>query len=258
MNFVSIISLLLAAAVFLLSVITSTDNPMAMVDFHGALIVVGGSIAAAAISFGITNVWLMVKVFVQRTIFGKTPNYSQTIKHLMEIADAYRNESSNLKTLIESNADPFLKESLSIILDGVANEEEAILILKKRSETLYQRYSRDALRFKSMGKYPPAMGLMGAVLGMIALLGSLGKPGAESSIGPAMSVALIATFYGIAVANLMIIPISENLAESANELRIKNDIIIHGCSLILKKTNSILLAEELNSYLLPKERIKEG
>ena len=124
-----------------------------------------------------------------------------------------------------------------------------------RRRPMFDRYNADANRFKAMGKFPPAMGLMGAVLGMIALLGSLGKPGAEKGIGPAMSVALVATFYGIAISNLLIIPIGENLAEAAHETKIKNKIIVEGVKLIAKKTNPIVLAEELNSYLLPNERI---
>jgi chemotaxis protein MotA len=99
------------------------------------------------------------------------------------------------------------------------------------------------------------MGLMGAVLGMIALLGSLGSPGAEKTVGPAMSVALVATFYGIALANVLIIPIGENLVERAGIIRTKNTIIVAGVRLILEKTNPILLAEKLNSFLLPKERL---
>ena len=99
------------------------------------------------------------------------------------------------------------------------------------------------------------MGLMGAVLGMIALLSRLGKPGAESTIGPAMSVALVATLYGIALANMIIIPIGENLAQCAKEIKTKNLIIVEGVRLISEKTNPIVLAEELNSFLLPAERV---
>jgi chemotaxis protein MotA len=128
-------------------------------------------------------------------------------------------------------------------------------VLYNRVNTIYERYNSDANRFKGMGKYPPAMGLMGAVLGMIALLAGLGKPGAEEKMGGAMSVALIATFYGIALANLVIIPIGENLGEAAKEIRTKNTIIVEGLKLISEKTNPIVLAEELNSFLLPKERV---
>ena len=99
------------------------------------------------------------------------------------------------------------------------------------------------------------MGLLGAVTGMIALLGGLGKPGAEKTMGPAMSIALVATLYGIALANFFIIPIGESLVDSAKEMKRKNEIIIQGIKLILQDTNPVLMEEELNSFLLPGERI---
>ena len=120
---------------------------------------------------------------------------------------------------------------------------------------MFSRYNDDAIRFRAMGKYPPAMGLMGAVLGMIALLAGLGKAGSEKSIGPSMSIALVATLYGIALANLIIIPIGENLTEAAKEQLRKNVIISEGIRLIATKVNPIILAEELNSFLLPSERV---
>jgi chemotaxis protein MotA len=70
-----------------------------------------------------------------------------------------------------------------------------------------------------------------------------------------MSIALVATLYGIALANLIVIPIGENLTAAAKETKRKNVIIIEGIRLIAARTNPIVLAEELNSYLLPRERI---
>jgi chemotaxis protein MotA len=256
MNYLSVVSFLLAAAVFLFSVLTSSDNPKAMVDPHGALIVFGGSIAATAIAFQLDRVLLMLKVFWIRTILGKRPDYVAIIRNLMKIAEAYRNDNkAETLKLAEGANDPFLLESITGLLDEMVEPDHLYHIQKRRITTIFQRYYADAKRFKSMGKFPPAMGLMGAVLGMIALLGSLGRPGAEKGVGPAMSIALVATFYGIALANLIIIPIGENLGEAAEELKIKNTIILEGVRLVAARTNPIVLAEELNSYLLPNERL---
>lgn len=255
MNVFTILSFLMAAAVFGVSVFTSTDNPKALMDPHGALIVLGGSIAATAISFQLDRVLIMLKVFWVRTVRGKKPNYVNIIKDLMKLAESYRNDSLELTSLVATVGDPFLRESMQVLQDEVVDQKRMVKILRNRVDTVYQRYTEDAGRFRAMGKYPPAMGLMGAVLGMIALLGSLGTPGAEKNIGPSMSVALVATLYGIAVANLVIIPIGENLTECAREIRTKNTIIVEGVRLIAERTNPIVLAEELNSFLLPSERI---
>ena len=92
-------------------------------------------------------------------------------------------------------------------------------------------------------------------MGMIAIMQELGKEGAENAIGPGMALALIGTLYGVALANVFILPAGENIMDNANEVKIKNKIIIEGIKLIIQKKNPILLAEELNSFLLFSERI---
>ncbi len=256
MNFLAIFSVLLAAGVFLASVLTSTNDPMRFVDVHGILIVVGGTIAAGAISFQLDRALLLLKVFWDRTIRGRNPRFDKTIEMLMEFADLVRADDPSLKARVEACPDLFMRDALQLLIEDVLTPEELADVVQGRVETLFQRYMADANRFKALGKYPPAMGLMGAVLGMIGLLGGLGAPGAEKTVGPAMSIALIATLYGIAIANLVIIPIGENLAEAAREHRIKNVIILEGIKLIVMRKNSHALTEKLNSFLLPKERVK--
>lgn len=255
MNVLSVISFLLATGVLLLAIFTATNNPMSFLDYHGMLVVLGGSVAATAVSFRLDRVLMMFKVFWMRTIKGRHIRYDEVILELMQFAEAFRNNDPGLKEKIDKAQDQFLRECLQLMTDEFVDEEQTMRLLRKRADTMYERYYADAQRFKAIGKYPPAMGLLGAVTGMIALLGSLGKPGAEKTIGPAMSVALVATLYGIALANFFVIPIGENLADAAKELKRKNIIIIEGVKLIKRGTNSMLLAEELNSFLLPGERI---
>jgi chemotaxis protein MotA len=254
MNLLTIVSFLVAGAVFGFAVFGSTKDPRTMLDIHGFVIVIAGSIAATAISFQLDRVWSMIKVFFGRILQGKKVDYKATIKELMMIAEAYRTNDKVTK-LIENSNDPFIKECMQILTDGVVEPRNLRRVCMNRVNTIHSRYNTDAKMFQVMGKYPPAMGLMGAVLGMIALLATLGKPGAEKTIGPSMSIALVATFYGIAFANLFVIPIGENLGEGARENRIKNTIIVEGVLLIAQKTNPVVLVEELNSFLLPSERI---
>jgi chemotaxis protein MotA len=255
LNYLALLSFASAIGIIFWAALSSTDNPRTFLDVHGAVIVFGGTIAATAISFQLDRTLLMAKVFWARTVKSKSVDFAALIRELMKIADAYRNEASDLKTLVESSQDAFLKEGMTLFLDEVVEIEQLTGLLKQRNSTIFERYSADAGKFRAMGKYPPAMGLMGAVLGMIALLSGLGAPGAEKTIGPAMSIALVATLYGIALANLIIIPIGENLTAAAKETKRKNVIIIEGIRLIAARSNPIVLAEELNSYLLPRERI---
>lgn len=255
MNFKSIIAMVMAGTVFGFGVFTATNNPGAFLDFHAGLIVFGGTIAVAAIAFQIDRIFTMLKVFYHRLLKGDKVDFVGLIKELMLISEAYRTNDPKLKGLVDGSKDFFVQEAMGVLLDDFLEQDELEEILKVRTNTIYYRYLEDAKKFKALGKFPPAMGLMGAVLGMIALLQTLGQPGSEGNIGPAMAVALVATLYGIALANLVILPIAENLMEGAREVYAKNKMIVEGIKLIAKKKNRILLAEELNSYLLPNERL---
>ena len=255
MNFFTLASFIIAFSVFGWSVFSAGENPKTFLDVHGFVVVMGGTIACTAVAFQLDRILMLFRVFFDRMIRKTKVSYKDTIRELMTLAETYRTSPDNLKVLVDRSKDHFLKEAMTILTDGLFEPEHMSDILRTRVDTMYKRYSADAKVFQAMGKFPPAMGLMGAVLGMIALLGTIGQPGSEKHIGPAMSVALIATFYGIALANLIVIPIAENLSENAKELKIKNSIIVEGVILISQKTNPIILAEELNSYLLPGERI---
>lgn len=255
MNVLSVISLLLAIIVLAVAILTASDNPKAFLDVHGLLVVLGGTFAAAAVSIQLDKVFLLLKIYLERTIRGKKVDYQKVIEELMLIADMVRKEDPRVSDKVKQLNDAFMKDALELALDNSLEKGPIVKVLYQRSNTLFERYHMDASRFKGLGKYPPAMGLLGAVTGMIALLGGLGKPGAEKTMGPAMSIALVATLYGIALANFFVIPIGESLMDSAKEMKRKNEIIIQGIRLILEDTNPVLMEEELNSYLLPGEKV---
>ncbi len=244
----------MAGTVFFFGIFTATDNFRSMLDFHAALIVFGGTIAVTSISFQMDRLYSMIKAFYNKVIRGKKISYSQVINNLIMLAETYRKNPTGVDGLLEKIKDPFLTEAMGIYRQGYLNNDELHHLLTLRAKTIHSRYLEDAKKFKAIGKFPPAMGLMGAVLGMIALLQTLGKPGAEENLGKAMAVALVATLYGIALANLIILPIADNLTDSATEVNTKNRIIIEGIKLIAENKNRVILTDHLNSYLLPHER----
>jgi chemotaxis protein MotA len=113
----------------------------------------------------------------------------------------------------------------------------------------------DANKIKNIGKFPPAMGMMGTTIGMIVLLSNLGGADAMKMMGPAMSVCLITTLYGTVMANFLILPVADNLVDSSREIFLKNQIIVAGMKLLKQKTNPVVVAEKLNSFLHPNERL---
>jgi len=217
--------------------------------------VFGGTIAVTAISYQMDRLFVILKVFYGRVIKGKKTNYKDSIQDLYIAFEASRKGKANLKTVLDQVKDPFVRDGLEIISDDYLSPDDVHELLMTRADVIFQRYEDDAQKFKAIGKFPPAMGLMGAVLGMIALLQTLGQPGAEDNVGPAMSIALVATLYGIAFANLIILPIADNLSDSAKELYNKNEILVEGLTMIAQRKNRILFTERINSFLLPNERM---
>jgi len=244
-----------AIAVVAVSFVWDNPNPGLLFNVHGIVIVLGGTFACVGVAFGLNRALQMIKIFTRTFFKFKLPSRTKIIEELMEIAESYRTNSTDLKQKIDAVSDPFMKEALTALTDKVVDEQKLIRILYARVNTIYELYSDESKMFAAMGKYPPAMGLMGAVLGMIMLLASLGQPGAEANIGPSMAVALVATLYGIIFANLFVIPIGENLGNIAKKVKQKNIIIVEGVRHISERVNPIVLAEELNSFLLPAERV---
>jgi len=254
MNLFSIASFIIAAIILTYAMV-STGNISIFRDFSAFLLVIGGTIVAASISFQMDRFLLMFKVFFFRVIRGKKENYVNLIENLMALADAHRAGPLQFDELVKKATDPFLKEAMQIIQDDILDHETLIRILRLRVNSIFQKHVDEMIKFKSVGRYPPAFGLIGTTLSMISLLEKLGSAGSQKLIGPSMALGLVATFYGLVLANVIFNPIAENLHDSAKETRLKNIIIVEGVRLILQKTNPIALAEELNSFLLPSERI---
>ena len=102
-----------------------------------------------------------------------------------------------------------------------------------------------------IGAFAPAMGMIGTVIGLIQMLQNMNDP---SSIGPAMAVALITTFYGAVLANMVFIPMADKLKTRSKEEILNMEMILSGILCISNGDNPWIVAEKLNSFLAPKQR----
>jgi len=254
MNIYSIIGLLMAIFVLIAGLFLASDNISMFVDYPSLFIVLGGTLAASAISVQLDRIFVLFKVFIHRVIFGKSCKFEDVIKELVQLGDAYRN-GEKLDNLIAKTNDFFLKEFLVMMNEGIFTAEETLHIMGERSEEILSQHMEESNKMKIVAKFPPAFGMMGTVIGMIVLLANLGGEDAIKKVGPAMGVCLITTLYGVVVANLALIPISENLVGGSKEVYQKNRIIIEGMKLVMKKASPIMIAEMLNSYLPPRKRV---
>lgn len=225
-------------------------------NFHGLVIVCGGTLAAAAISFPIPKLLTLVKVFFLRLVGRNRVDYQGTIEQMLELNRKLSLGLVGSLDAIGGIRNEFLKEAVSLVTDGVLSEKEIRGVLEQRLDTIEHLYLHEANMFKTIGKYPPAFGLLATTLGMIALLQKIGQPGAEKLIGPAMAIGLVGTLYGIALANLVFLPISEALLEKTEEEIALRKMIIEGAMLLKARVNPVYMRESMNSFLLPSERIR--
>jgi len=223
-------------------------------DLPALFLVIGGTFGVAAFTVQINRIGVLLKAFMFQVLKSNRVKNQDFVKEVMIAAEAYRRGES-LPEIMNKCKDPFFKEGLGMISDNILKNDELFDVLQDRVKNMYTIYSEEANRFKNLAKYPPAYGLLGTVLGMIALLSNLGGADAMKMIGPAMGTCLVATFFGIVVANVIILPIGDALADNAKEIYQKNKIILEGLRLIYVKSNPIIVAEKLNSYLLPKDRL---
>jgi chemotaxis protein MotA len=255
MNFSAIFGLLLSLVVFFGAALTSTKEYKVFLDYHAALIVFGGTIAACMVSFNGSSVFNMVKVVFKRVLRNDMDRYESLIKEVVDVAKAYRDNPNVLGEKSKTIKNHFFKEALELMAAGGLDAKDLDMILVKRASTHFHRYEAEAEMFKTMAKFPPAFGLLGAVMGIVAMMQGLGSSDAIKSVGPSLAVALVATLYGIAVANFLFLPLGEHLTKLTKMDYTLRMMVIEGVKLIRLKKHPLLVEESLKSYLLPSERL---
>lgn len=183
--------------------------------------------------------------------FAKIPGAPLMIPRFMELSSKARKEGLlALEGEINGTRDGFFAKGLQLVVDGVAPEsiEE---ILNTEIDSLRDRHRQGAEIFTSMGTFAPAMGLIGTLIGLVQMLANMSDP---STIGPAMAVALITTFYGAILANVVFLPIAGKLRlRSTEEVQVR-EIVAEGILSISNGVNPRIVEQRLQAYLPPKDR----
>lgn len=256
MNLSTTAGFLLSSAVFFASCFLSINNPSVLIDPQSLLVVVGGTMAVSFICFPLNEITGLLKVFFKRIFAGNRKNYSSLVGEIATLSKAKKIGKKDFDQAIINTKDPFLKEGAEILYWAESNvsKEELRELLETRVQTTFNEYMGSADIFRTIAKFPPAFGLLGTTLGMIALLQSLGGNQSIDNIGPAMAVALITTFYGVAFSNFVFIPIAENLTKQTKEELTGRKMVVESLMLINEDKPTKYVEEMSLSFLLPKNR----
>lgn len=220
------------------------------INLPSAMIVLGGTLGATLINYPMSDIIGLAKV-AKNVFFQKDMKPEKAIEMLVDISKVSRRDGIlALEGKVKDIKDPFFAKGVMLMVDGI---EPAVLsrILNTELEFISERHRKGAELFTTMGNFAPAMGMVGTLIGLIKMLVQMDDP---SSIGPSMAVALITTFYGVVLANLIFLPAAGKLkTRSENELLLKQ-LVISGILSVQSGDNPRLIEEKLHSFVPPNKR----
>ncbi len=224
---------------------------MAYIDAPSMLIVVGGGVAATLTSMPLARFLKLPKV-TSKVLLHKSVEPQELISQLVELAEVARRDGIlALENSIEQIDDPFLVRGIQMAVDG-SDPEVIEAIMETELENLMDRHEGGKKLFDGLGRYAPAFGMIGTLIGLVAMLSNMDDP---SKIGAGMAAALITTLYGAMLANIIFLPIADKLGQrSAEEVLIKT-MIIQGVMSIQAGDNPRNVESKLLTFVPPSQRV---
>lgn len=239
-----------SAFALVITAITSGGGMSAFINIPSLMIVAGGTLGATFINYPLKDV-LKVGGILKNAVFQNKSTPQQWIPIFVDFANKARKEGVlSLEGTVSKMKDPFLKKGIQMAVDGL--EPQSIKdILETEIEFIRARHRLGVDIFASMGAFSPAMGLIGTLIGLVQMLQSMEDP---STIGPSMAVALITTFYGAIMANLLFIPISGKLKTRSQEELFAKELMLEGVMAVTKGDNPRIVEQKLHAFLAPRLR----
>ena len=220
----------------------------ALLEGTAAIIVVGGTIGATAVSFSLDElkkVPRLIRMGLTRSTFEPI----ELIDKLARYTDiARKHQPLALEPEIDRTDDPFLSKGLQLIVDNTDPE----LIRQMLEADIYARLSQQKMGasiFEAAGGYAPTFGIMGTVMGLVHVLGQLN--GNAAALASSIGLAFIATLYGVSTANLLWLPMASNLKNKAKHDLLMRQMAMEGILSIQVGMPPSLLRDKLLSFIRP-------
>lgn len=221
-------------------------------DLISVFITIFGSMAALTVSMPFDTTRNIHKVF-RIALMKQKLNIDALIPMIVSFSEKSRREGLlSLEDDIESIEDDFLKTGLQLVVDGT-DPDVIKSILYNEMNQIESRHGAGIKFFGEWGKQAPAWGMIGTLYGLVGMLQSMGDP---SSIGVGMAAALITTFYGAILANLVFNPIKTKLEDRHSSEMLIKEIILEGILSIQTGDNPRIVEQKLLAFLEPKMRSK--
>jgi len=256
MDLATIIGAMAGFGLLIMGVVTGGGQMSSFINYPSIAIVIGGSVAAVMVSFPLGHVLGLSKI-LKNVFVHKAGNAASLIDELVRYAEIARRDGIlALENMTREMEDAFIVKGIQMAVDGT-DPELIEQVLRGELDSLHDRHSSGRGLFEALGKYAPAFGMIGTLVGLVVMLSSMGSGGDMSAIGTGMATALITTLYGAVVANLFFLPMAEKLSFYTKEEALLKEIVICGVMSIQSGDNPRVVAQKLQTFLPPALRREE-
>lgn len=223
-------------------------NAAGFIDPPSLMIVVGGTFAATLMSFPLEEFTKAMKACA-KAFTSKRTMPEEVVETIIRIAEISRREGLLALERVETT-NILLKKAMQLIAD-TAEPELIRSTMAIEISSMQKRHGINIAVLSKMAELGPAMGMLGTLIGLVQMLANLSDP---SSLGPAMAIAILTTFYGTMIANLLFGPMAVKLQSRSAQEALNLQIIFEGAISILENNNPRFVYEKLSSFLPPSIR----
>ena len=240
---------LIAGGIVISSLILMGGNIGMFLDSHAFIVIFGGSFAATLIRFPFASIMHGLPLGMKFAFTLRRMSQRELVDEIAGLAEVARKEGPMGLEKVEVD-DPFLAKGIRFVADGYDNNFIRDNLERDRDNFLTHLDEGQKV-YRAVGDCAPAFGMIGTLIGMVQMFANMTDP---SKLGPYMAVALLATFYGAAVANLFCLPIADKLHLKLVDEEVNRTLIIDGILMIREAKSPTLVREMLLAYLPEKHR----
>jgi chemotaxis protein MotA len=239
---------IIGAFAFIIGAMITSGGLGLFIDVPSILIVVAGSLFVVMMKFNLKQFLGSIKIGMKAFMF-KLDKPEDLIEQSVTMADAARKGGFlALEEAVITNS--FMQKAIDMLVDG--HDGDVVRnALEKDIALTEDRHKTGISIFKAMGDVAPAMGMIGTLVGLVAMLSNMDDP---KSIGPSMAVALLTTLYGAVIANMIAIPMADKLSLRMNEELLNRNLIMDAVLAIQDGQNPRVIEGFLKNYLTEKSR----
>jgi len=253
MDVTTIFGLVVGIGAVLVSFLMEGGHVSALLQAPAMILVIFGTIGASVVTTPFHQLKGLPKL-LRIVLFDKTLNSQQLVDLIYDLAQKSRkNGLLSLEKELENIEDPFMKKAIQLAIDGFETPKIRE-ILEIEMSYIEERHKVGSVFFQKMGGFSPTLGIIGTVLGLIHALGSMEN---SSNMAASIASAFIATLWGVSLANLIYLPISDKLKAKHQDEALYLDIICEGVLSLAMGDNPRVIRMKLVSFLLPNKRSAE-